>query len=37
MSIEEKVFTYIRLANEAGGYDNISVILLCTNGSEVDK
>lgn len=37
MSIQEKVFTYIRLANEAGGYDNISVILLCTNGSEVDR
>ena len=36
-SIEEKVFTYIRLANEAGGYDNISAILLCTKEAEVSK
>ena len=37
MSIEEKIFTYIRLANEAGGDDNISAILLCTKESEVSK
>lgn len=36
-SIEEKVINYIRLANEAGGYDNISAILLCTRASEVTK
>jgi protein phosphatase len=36
-SVEEKVFTYIRLANEAGGYDNISAILLSTKNSEVNK
>ena len=30
LSIEEKVFTYIKLANEAGGDDNISAILLST-------
>lgn len=36
-SIEEKVFTYIRLANEAGGVDNISAILLNVNGTEVAK
>lgn len=30
ISIEEKVFTYIKLANEAGGDDNISAILLST-------
>lgn len=35
--IEEKVFTYIKLANEAGGHDNISAILLCTKESEVDR
>lgn len=35
--IEEKIFTYIRLANEAGGDDNISAILLCTKESEVSK
>ena len=37
MSIEEKVFTYIKLANEAGGADNISAILLNTKNEEVDK
>ncbi len=37
MSIEEKVISYITLANEAGGYDNISAILLCTKQSEVNK
>ena len=37
MSIEEKVFTYIKLANEAGGNDNISVILLNTKETEVAK
>lgn len=36
-SIGEKVFTYIKLANEAGGHDNISAILLCTKESEVAK
>ncbi|MBO5715215.1 MAG: Stp1/IreP family PP2C-type Ser/Thr phosphatase [Clostridia bacterium] len=36
-SIEEKVFSYIKLANEAGGHDNISAILLCTKESEVTK
>ncbi len=36
-SIEEKVFTYIKLANEAGGADNISVILLNTKETEVAK
>ena len=36
ISIEEKVFTYIKLANEAGGNDNISVILLNTKETEVD-
>lgn len=35
--IEEKVFTYIKLANEAGGHDNISAILLSTKESEVAK
>lgn len=35
MSIHEKVFTYIRLANDAGGYDNISAILMCTKEGEV--
>ena len=37
LSIAEKVFAYIRLANEAGGHDNISAILLCTQESEVNK
>lgn len=37
LSIAEKVFAYIRLANEAGGHDNISAILLCTKESEVNK
>lgn len=37
VSIEEKVFSYIKLANEAGGHDNISAILLCTKESEVTK
>lgn len=37
ISIEEKIFNYIRLANEAGGDDNISAILLCTKSSEVDR
>lgn len=37
ISIEEKVFTYIKLANDAGGHDNISAILLCTKESEVTK
>lgn len=37
MGIEEKVFTYIKLANEAGGVDNISAILLNTKDEEVDK
>lgn len=36
-SIEEKIFTYIKLANEAGGHDNISAILLSTKESEVSK
>ncbi len=36
-TVEEKVFTYIRLANEEGGYDNISAILLCTKDTEVGK
>ena len=27
----------IKLANEAGGHDNISAILLCTKDSEVTK
>ena len=36
-SIEEKVLNYIRLANEAGGYDNISAILLCAKQTEVTK
>lgn len=30
LSIEEKVFAYIKLANDAGGDDNISAILLST-------
>lgn len=34
-SIHEKIFTYVRLANDAGGYDNISVILLSTKETEV--
>ncbi len=34
-SIHEKVFTYIKLANDAGGYDNISAILMCTKDGEV--
>lgn len=37
LSIEEKVFTYIRLANEEGGYDNISAILLSAKETEVAK
>lgn len=37
LSIEEKVINYIRLANEAGGHDNISVILLSTKETEVAK
>ena len=37
LSIPEKVFTYVRLANEAGGHDNISAILLSTKESEVSK
>ena len=37
ISVQEKVFTYIKLANDAGGYDNISAILLCTQESEVTK
>ena len=36
-SIEKKVFTYITLANEAGGVDNISAILLSTKETEVAK
>jgi protein phosphatase len=36
-SIEEKVINYIKLANEAGGYDNISAILLCLKPTEVTK
>lgn len=36
-SIEEKIFTYIKLANEAGGDDNISAILLSTKETEVDR
>lgn len=36
-SIHEKIFSYIRLANEAGGSDNISAILLCTKDEEVAK
>lgn len=34
VSIEEKVFTYIRLANEAGGVDNISAVLIYTGGED---
>lgn len=37
IGIDEKVFTYIRLANENGGDDNISAILLLTKESEVGK
>lgn len=37
MSTEEKIFTYIRLANEAGGVDNISAILLSTKETEDTK
>lgn len=37
ISIEEKIFTYIKLANDAGGHDNISAILLSTKGTEVTK
>ena len=37
ISIEEKIFTYIKLANDAGGDDNISAILLSTKESEVDR
>lgn len=37
ISIEEKVFTYIMLANKAGGTDNISAILLSTKETEVAK
>ena len=37
ISIEEKVFAYIKLANDAGGDDNISAILLLTKESEVTK
>ena len=37
MSIEEKVINYITLANKAGGYDNISAILLSTKETEVAK
>ena len=37
LNIEEKVFTYIKLANEAGGDDNISAILLSTKETEVSK
>lgn len=36
ISIEEKVISYIRLANEAGGHDNISAILLSTKETEVN-
>lgn len=37
ITIENKIFTYIKLANEAGGHDNISAILLSTKESEVGK
>ena len=37
ITIEEKVFAYIRLANEAGGTDNISAILLNTKETEENK
>lgn len=37
IGIEEKVMTYIKLANEAGGHDNISAILLSTKETEVAK
>ena len=37
IGIEEKIFTYIKLANDAGGDDNISAILLSTKESEVTK
>ena len=37
ISIEEKIFTYIKLANDAGGDDNISAILLSTKETEVGK
>lgn len=37
ITIEEKIFTYIKLANDAGGDDNISAILLSTKESEVNK
>ena len=36
-SIHEKIFSYIRLANEAGGTDNISAILLSIKNEEVSK
>lgn len=36
-SVQEKVFTYIKLANEAGGHDNISAILLEINEEGVTK
>lgn len=35
--IEEKVFEYIRAANEAGGTDNISAILMAPNAREDGK
>lgn len=35
-SIHEKIFSYVRLANDAGGVDNISVILLSTKEEEVN-
>lgn len=35
--IEEKIFNYIRLANEAGGIDNVSAILLNTRETEVTR
>ena len=37
ISIEEKIFAYIKLANDAGGDDNISAILLSTKETEVTK
>ena len=37
ISIEEKIFAYIKLANDAGGDDNISAILLSTKETEVAK
>lgn len=37
IGIQEKVFAYISLANEAGGTDNVSAVLLNTKETEVAK